>query len=67
MKFASQIGDPAISTGYAALATEAATWIRSTGYDPVTQGLHYGRIMEACEPGNGSARRFQFQCADAWL
>ena len=50
MKFASQVADPAISTGYAALATEAATWIQSTGYDPVTQGLHYGRIMEACEP-----------------
>jgi hypothetical protein len=50
MKFASQIADAAISTGYAALATEAAAWVQSTGYDPVTQGLFYGRIMQACEP-----------------
>jgi len=51
MKFASQIADPVISTSYAALATEAATWIHDIGYDPVTQGLYYGRIMQACEPG----------------
>jgi hypothetical protein len=50
MKFASQVADPAISTGYAALAADAARWIQSTGYDPVTQGLFYGRIMQACEP-----------------
>jgi hypothetical protein len=50
MKLASQVADPAISTGYAALAAEAAAWIRNTGYDPITQGLFYGRIMQACEP-----------------
>ena len=50
MKFASQIGDPTLSSGYAALASEAAAWIRSTGYDPVTQGMYYGRVMQACEP-----------------
>jgi hypothetical protein len=50
MKFASQNADSAISTGYAELIKQAAAWIHDTGYDPVTQGMHYGRIMEACEP-----------------
>ncbi len=50
MKFASQIADSTLSTSYAALATQAATWIHDTGYDPVTQGMSYGRIMQACEP-----------------
>jgi hypothetical protein len=50
MKYASQVNDPALASGYAALAADAAGWVRHTGYDPVTQGLHYGRIMQACEP-----------------
>ncbi len=50
MKYASQLNDPALSAGYAALAAQAATRVRNVGYDPVTQGLHYGRLMQACEP-----------------
>ena len=50
MKYASQVNDPALSAGYATLAAQAANWVRHVGYDPVTQGLHYGRIMQACEP-----------------
>lgn len=50
MRFASQNADPAISGGYAELVKQASTWLHDTGYDPVTQGMHYGRIMQACEP-----------------
>ena len=50
MKYASQVNDPALSAGYAALAAQAANWVHNIGYDPATQGLHYGRIMQACEP-----------------
>ena len=50
MKYASQVNDPALSAGYAELAAQAANWLRNVGYDPATQGLHYGRIMQACEP-----------------
>lgn len=35
---------------YASLASAAAQWIKDYGYDPPTQGLHYGRIFGACEP-----------------
>jgi hypothetical protein len=51
MKYASQISDPALASGYSALAALAAKWVRNVGYDPATQGLYYGRIMQACEPG----------------
>lgn len=49
LRWASQVAGVNPS-GFAALETQAATWIRSTGYDPVTQGLFYGRVMQACEP-----------------
>ncbi|MFH1110989.1 MAG: hypothetical protein V1790_17590 [Planctomycetota bacterium] len=48
--WASQNDDPTISSGYAALLPLAAAWIYSTGYDPETQGLHYGRVFDQCEP-----------------
>jgi len=48
--WASQNDDPTISAGYAALLPLAAGWIYSTGYDPETQGMHYGRVYEMCEP-----------------
>ena len=32
------------------MANAAANWVQSTGYDPWTQGLDYGRVMQACEP-----------------
>jgi hypothetical protein len=50
MQFASQIGNPAFSAGYAAFATDAATWVHDVGYDPATQGMNYGRMFQACEP-----------------
>lgn len=50
MKLASQLGEGSVADGYAALATQAANWIRDVGYDPVTQGMHYGRVLSACEP-----------------
>jgi hypothetical protein len=37
-------------TGFAALRDEAAAWVQSAGYDPVTQGFLYCRVMQACEP-----------------
>jgi hypothetical protein len=50
MQFAAQIGNPAFSATYAALAAAAATWVHDVGYDPATQGMNYGRIFQACEP-----------------
>jgi hypothetical protein len=50
MQFASQIGNPGFSASYAALATDAATWVHDVGYDSATQGMNYGRMFQACEP-----------------
>ncbi|HWF06878.1 MAG TPA: hypothetical protein VG297_00365 [Bryobacteraceae bacterium] len=50
MKFASEIEDSPAAGAYGALAADAARWIHDTGYDPVTQGLFYGKVMQACEP-----------------
>lgn len=50
MKFASQIGGSPAAQRYGALAAAAAKWIHDVGYDPVTQGLFYGKVMQACEP-----------------
>jgi hypothetical protein len=50
MKLASQIPAAPFAEKYAELAKEGATWIHDVGYDPVTQGMHYGRVMQACEP-----------------
>ena len=51
MKLASLLGEGSVADGYAALATLAANWIRDQGYDPATHGMHYGRVLQACEPG----------------
>jgi hypothetical protein len=50
MKLAGQLADEALSTSYKILAAEAAAWIHDAGFDRVTQGMHYGRVMQACEP-----------------
>jgi hypothetical protein len=50
LKFGTLVDDASLAAKFATLAPQAAGWIRATGYDPVTQGLHYGRIYEACEP-----------------
>jgi hypothetical protein len=50
MLLGSHIGDRTMASGFAKMAAEAAGWIHSTGFDPVTQGLHYGRVIQACEP-----------------
>ncbi len=42
--------DDSEADNYASLAVVAAEWIKNYGYDPPTQGLHYGRIFGACEP-----------------
>jgi hypothetical protein len=50
MKFGSQIDDLGLAASYEQLVSLAATWIHNVGYDPVTQGMNYGRVFEACEP-----------------
>jgi hypothetical protein len=52
MKLGSQNGDSAIAAGYAALAPLAASWVHDIGFDPITQGMNYGRGFEACEPSS---------------
>lgn len=52
MKLGAQNDDATIAAGYTALAALAASWIHDTGYDPVTQGMYYGRGYEACEPAS---------------
>jgi len=60
MKFASQIPDAPFSKRYGELAAAAAKWIHDVGYDPVTQGLFYGRIFQACEPATTPPPGFEF-------
>jgi len=50
MKFGSQTDDFRLAMHYGQLASLAATWIHDVGYDPVTQGMNYGRVFGACEP-----------------
>jgi hypothetical protein len=50
MKFASQIPGVSFAEKYTELAAAAAKWVHDVGYDPVTKGMHYGRVMQACEP-----------------
>lgn len=63
MKFASQIPGAPFAKRYGELAAAAAKWIHDVGYDPVTQGLYYGRVFQACEPASvpppGSAFDFR--------
>ena len=49
MKWASFIDDVEASN-YTDLTSAAAGWIHDTGFDPATQGMHYGRIFQSCEP-----------------
>ena len=48
-RMGAQIGG---STGanFTTLGTNAATWLKAYGYDPVSGGTHYGRIFAGCEP-----------------
>ncbi len=50
LKLASAVADPTLSSGFATLAGQAATWVHDVGYDPPTQGLHYARVYQECEP-----------------
>jgi hypothetical protein len=47
--FAKQATTGSIQTRYNTLIDEIAGWIKSTGYDPRTKGLFYGRGFGACE------------------
>jgi hypothetical protein len=50
MSYAALVDDPALAADYGALAALAAQWFKDNGYDPVTQGLYYGRGFGFCEP-----------------
>ena len=49
MKWASSL-DGTLSTSFGTNFTAAATWIHDYGYDPITQGMFYGRLFNLCEP-----------------
>ena len=55
--------DSPVAASYAALRPLAARWVRDIGYDPNTQGMHYGRIFSWCEPFTTStpATTFSFR------
>ncbi len=59
LRWASQVST-VNPTGFATLLSQAATWMRTSGYDPVTQGLFYGRVIQACEPVTTPAPAPQF-------
>lgn len=70
MKVAAAGATGSTATNYLALAQAAATWIRDTGYDPVTKGLFVARIYQNCEPAVAqgdllTASYRQMQCAYA--
>lgn len=50
MSYAALVDDPALAADYGALGPLAAQWVKDYGYDPVTQGLYYGRGFGFCEP-----------------
>jgi hypothetical protein len=50
LRYAALVDDTALAANMLSLAGQAAGWVHDTGYDPVTQGLHYGRVYQACEP-----------------
>ena len=50
MVWASHNSDSALGSQFASLAADAGEWIHDMGFDPVTQGLYYGRLFGACEP-----------------
>ena len=49
MRIGSLVEDAALANNYRGLSVLAAQWVKDNGYDPVTQGLYYGRIYGACE------------------
>ena len=68
MSIAAQGADAPTASNYQTLAEGAATWVRTTGYDPLTQGLFYGRVYQQCEPVVGAgdftgAGQRQSECA----
>ncbi len=50
MKYASLAATGDTAANYAALSQSTAAWVLSTGFDPVTGGLHYAREWGICEP-----------------
>ena len=50
MSYSSLIDDAATASSYLGLASEAANWILSVGYDPLLKAVSYGRIFPQCEP-----------------
>ena len=56
--------DPALSSlaaTYGAYTQAAAQWLHDKGFDPVTQGLHYGRGFGFCEPDTTPPSSPQFE------
>jgi hypothetical protein len=57
---ASVNGNPTLASNFASLFGLAGAWEKSTGFDPITNGFYYSRVMNMCEPitpasmGNGS-------------
>lgn len=50
LRYGALSDDPVLAANMLTLAGQAAGWVHDTGYDPVTQGMHYGRVFQACEP-----------------
>lgn len=50
MKYAAQSGDAGVAASYTAMSAAAAGWVHDHGFDPVTLGMNYGRVFQACEP-----------------
>ena len=50
MHWGSLIDDAATATSYRDLASGAANWIATQGYDPLLKAISYGRIFPMCEP-----------------
>ena len=56
--------DPALSSlaaTYGIYTQAAAQWLHDKGFDPVTQGLHYGRGFGFCEPDTTPPSSPQFE------
>ncbi len=45
MRYGAQVYAP-----YQALDAAAADWVATTGFDPLTKGIYYGRVFPVCEP-----------------
>jgi hypothetical protein len=44
---------------YQTFTNNAATWINTTGYDPNTKGINYGRVFQFCEPATTAVPGFE--------